>query len=329
MGGRPQAIENGRHWLGLDLSRKRPPPPPDTARPRQGRERRSGGSNLLALPFTDGVTPTRLSLSDRLSEDQWLEVGRALGRVRSASQWWVGDWWAFGEHAYGERKAIVESEDWEGPAFQTCKNAATVCRSFETSRRRDVLSFSAHLEVISLPEDWQDKILEEAATDGHSVRQIRDRVKQTRAILAQGWTPDQLDRKARCEAGECVVANIHTDATGRRVDEALLAWAEMEDRFVRIDRKTDWGNPFEMPGDGDRAEVVGNFTKFYLPHKPSLLRRMPTLEGKVAGCWCHPEECHGHVLAEVANRVCRGEDAWAVIDELAAARGQGGSGRRV
>jgi hypothetical protein len=61
--------------------------------------------------------------------------------------WWIGDWWAFGEQRYGDRKAITEADDWDGPAFQTCADAAMVCRAFETSRRREVLSFTHHAEV--------------------------------------------------------------------------------------------------------------------------------------------------------------------------------------
>jgi hypothetical protein len=155
--------------------------------------------------------------------------------------WWVGDWWAYGKHRYGEREAAVEAEEWEGPRFQTCMNAALVCRAFETSRRREVVSFTAHGEVTVLPVEWQDKILDEAEGVGYSTRFICDEVKRTRAFLAQGWTPDQLARKARAEASKCVVGNIRSDAKGQRVDEALLAWAEMADLFVRIDRATEWG----------------------------------------------------------------------------------------
>jgi hypothetical protein len=41
----------------------------------------------------------------------------------------------------GERKAIVEAEDWQGPRFQTCMNAAVVKAFPEISRRR--VRFSA------------------------------------------------------------------------------------------------------------------------------------------------------------------------------------------
>jgi hypothetical protein len=130
---------------------------------------------------------------------------------------------------------------------------------------------------------------------------------------AATWTPDQLERKAEAEAGRCVVANMHDNA-----DVALLAWAEAEGLFVRIDRRSEWGNPFEIPDDGERAEVVGKFGKFYLPYKDGLLSRVPTLRGKVLGCWCHPEECHGHLIAEIVNREADGErSAEQIADELA------------
>jgi hypothetical protein len=180
------------------------------------------------------------------------------------------------------------------------------------------LSFTAHREVTPLPPEWQDTVLDKAAAEGWGKREIRDEVKRVRAFLAQGWTPDQLNRKAQAEAGGCVVANIREDGDGRRTDEALLAWAEAADRFVRIDRKTEWGNPFEVPEDGDRAEVVASFTKFYLPHKPSLLGRMSSLRGMVLGCWCHPQECHGHTIAEIVNREAAGEgSAERIADWLA------------
>lgn len=73
--------------------------------------------------------------------------------------------WRFGERRYGERKALVESEDWDGPAFQTCMNAGQVASGFETSRRREALSFRHHAEVTSLPTDWQDRLLDEAEHD--------------------------------------------------------------------------------------------------------------------------------------------------------------------
>jgi hypothetical protein len=51
-----------------------------------------------------------------------------------------------------------------------------------------------------------------------------------------------------------------------------------------------------MGPDGDRDTVIRNYADHYLPHKPSLLAKLPELRGKALGCWCAPEPCHGDVL---------------------------------
>jgi len=84
---------------------------------------------------------------------------RGILPPRVRSDCWIGDWWAFGEHQYGERKALVESEEWTGPAFQTCAHAAAVCRKFETCRRRQVVGFFHHAEVAALPPEEADRLL--------------------------------------------------------------------------------------------------------------------------------------------------------------------------
>jgi hypothetical protein len=70
--------------------------------------------------------------------------------IEHAVAWWIGYWWAFGEHRYGDRKAIVEAEDWAGPSFQTCVDCGTVARRFESTRRHVLLSFKHHREVAAL-----------------------------------------------------------------------------------------------------------------------------------------------------------------------------------
>jgi hypothetical protein len=62
-----------------------------------------------------------------------------------------------------------------------------------------------------------------------------------------------------------------------------------------------WGNPFEMPGDGDRDTVCDYYALSYLPLRSSLLTEIHSLKGKVLACWCYPERCHGDYLAELAN----------------------------
>jgi hypothetical protein len=122
------------------------------------------------------------------------------------------------------------------------------------------------------------------------------KVKEIKAWLAQGWTTSQLERQKLVENGITVVASMRDD-----VDSALLAWADQRESLVVIDRKTVWGNPFEMKSDGNRDEVCDKYANHYLPHKNRLMANIGKLKGKVLVCWCHPERCHGDHLAELAN----------------------------
>jgi len=107
------------------------------------------------------------------------------------------------------------------------------------------------------------------------------------------WTDDERKRRALVESGLSVVAN-------QKVDENLIQWATFKDLAARVDRKSKWGNPFEMGPDGSRDEVCEHFEVFW-NMKPSLRKDIGELRGKVLLCWCHPERCHGHFLSGLAN----------------------------
>jgi Domain of unknown function (DUF4326) len=82
----------------------------------------------------------------------------------------------------------------------------------------------------------------------------------------------------------------------------LIAWAKERGLFVRIDRATPWGSPFELGKDGDRETVIAAYRDHYLPFKPSLLERLGELRGKALACWCAPLGCYADVLAAAARR---------------------------
>lgn len=260
------------------------------------------------LPQAGQLSKTGWTLPTNLTESEWKEAGSALAKVEGAMNWWLGDWWAFGEHGYGDRKALVESEEWDGPAYDTCRKVAVVCAAFEMFRRRNNVDFSHHQEIASLPTpeadkvlDWCEKIL---ADTGRlpTIKATREYVKQIKMWLAQGWTQAQLERRQLVEKGVTVVASMRNDESGKPIDNALIAWADQAGLMVKIDRNSDWGNPFETPADGTRDEVCDNYAQHYLPFKPSLLKKIPVLKGKVLVCWCHPLRCHGDHLAELANQ---------------------------
>lgn len=109
------------------------------------------------------------------------------------------------------------------------------------------------------------------------------------------WSESELDRRLIVENGGTVVANMHQET-----DRALIHWAKTTGRFARIDRNSDWGNPFEIPDDGDRDTVCLSYQIFFR-RKFSLYMRLEELQGKVLGCWCYPNHCHGDYLASILN----------------------------
>lgn len=71
---------------------------------------------------------------------------------------------------------------------------------------------------------------------------------------------------------------------------------------VYIGRPSVWGNPFEIGKDGTREEVIALYREHIEFNTELYERAQLELRGKVLGCWCHPQACHGDVLAEIANR---------------------------
>ena len=113
-----------------------------------------------------------LSIPDETSFEDWQAIGRRLFARERVINWWIGDWWAFGEHRYGER-AKMAAEGIFGASFGTLANYGSVARSFETSRRRELVSFTHHAEVAALPPAEADAMLAKAADENLSTRDVR------------------------------------------------------------------------------------------------------------------------------------------------------------
>ena len=141
-------------------------------------------------------TPTGLVLPANLPYEGWEEIGRVLGRAEGAVQWWMGDWWRFGEHHYGERAAQAIDSRW---SFQTWADAGWVADRIEPSRRREVLSHSHHREVAALEPDKQDYWLDQAMPDPEDEKQrprlghkeLRAAIRRARpALIDPGSLPE-------------------------------------------------------------------------------------------------------------------------------------------
>ena len=70
---------------------------------------------------------------------------------------------------------------------------------------------------------------------------------------------------------------------------------------VYIGRPGKWGNPFTIGKDGTREEVILKYEN-WIKTRPHLIAALPELKGKILGCWCSPQACHGDILSQMATK---------------------------
>lgn len=110
-------------------------------------------------------TPTGLIIDPSVTFEEWERYGRKLQLAEKGIQWALGDWVIHGETHFKERAA--QAVDFTGRKIKTLQNYATVAGAVKQSRRRDsdVVDFSTHAEVASLPDEEQERILAIAEAD--------------------------------------------------------------------------------------------------------------------------------------------------------------------
>lgn len=131
------------------------------------------GINLPGKLSRTGWKPPK-----NLSQEEWLQCGKALALAEAATQWWLGDWWAFGvAREYGEGRKTAEAIDVE---YQTIMDYGTVARAF--SRRRENLTFKHHREAMAAAVDEREAWLDHAEGNEWSANQLRAAIKQGAAF---------------------------------------------------------------------------------------------------------------------------------------------------
>jgi hypothetical protein len=69
-------------------------------------------------------------------------------------------------------------------------------------------------------------------------------------------------------------------------------------------KRSSWHNPYNKMfrrGEITREEAIAKYERYLLEERPDLVERLPELRGKILGCWCAPEPCHGDVLVRLAE----------------------------
>ncbi len=83
---------------------------------------------------------------------------------------------------------------------------------------------------------------------------------------------------------------------------ARVVHCKKEKYNIYIGRPSKWGNSFTIGKDGNREEVIQKYIA-WLENQPELLASIHELKGKILGCWCSPNACHGDILAEIVNNI--------------------------
>jgi len=185
------------------------------------------------------------------------------------------------QEAVAELTAPIE----QGGFGLTNVKAAEVLGIDETTVRRDRASAFA---------ERTDGSGSEFSLYGSANAEAREAVSVELLDRTEKLSEYEREKWVRLRRGEIIVVNMRTDS-------ALIDLAMQRGRYVRIDRRTEWGNPFEMPADGDREAVIASYEHHYLPFKPSLTARLDELYGMALGCWCAPDACHGDILKKFAE----------------------------
>ena len=86
------------------------------------------------------------------------------------------------------------------------------------------------------------------------------------------------------------------------IDRIVHCKRDPYDVYIGRGKNSKWGNPFVLGKDGDRQEVIVKYEE-WVKTRPDLMAALPELKGKILGCWCAPQACHGEVLVRLSEDV--------------------------
>jgi hypothetical protein len=89
-----------------------------------------------------------------------------------------------------------------------------------------------------------------------------------------------------------------------------LVHFQKEHHDIYIGRPSKWGNPYTHIKDREtkaefivdtREEAIAKYRDYILKNE-TLMNSLHELEGKILGCWCYPNPCHGEVLIDLVRK---------------------------
>lgn len=178
----------------------------------------------LAL-IGDISTEIGMALPASTTYEQWEAVGYLLGEMHRRTPWLIGDWYTFGEAAFGTRS---EGANLTGVTEDTISTYAWVCRRIAPEERRVDLTFTHHRHVAQLPQEERRQWLDKAVSEDMRAKDLYAAVRAAQIMGAKsdstnGDVVPATDAAPTYTPKEALTA-IRSDETWRSVaDEALSA----------------------------------------------------------------------------------------------------------
>jgi hypothetical protein len=135
----------------------------------------------LGVPGT--LTRTGWRPPADLTFDDWKAAGWTLDAIGSRIQWAIGDWWHYGNNAYGERAKVWAEGAFGDLKLETLRTYGWVAGAVDHRVRLDALSFEHHRAVATLEPEQQAKFLDDARDSSLSVKALRTAVGKDRRRL--------------------------------------------------------------------------------------------------------------------------------------------------
>lgn len=150
----------------------------------------------------------------------------------------IADALNFGEKAYGKeyQEAIKETRIALGLAEKTVKNAISVYRKVDSSRRREGVSLKHYSVISPMKPEQQAAFIERTVSEKMSVSELKEAVAEQFPKTSRGQT-----RKAATPDDEQSALQKFTDSNnfclGRNIDDLGLAWKPQFEIAYKIYRR--------------------------------------------------------------------------------------------
>ncbi|CAF0757187.1 unnamed protein product [Rotaria sp. Silwood1] len=127
--------------------------------------------------------------------------------------------------------------------------------------------------------------------------------RELRIALAEAKSSSSSSSSASTNTNTNKSANVTSSVVSQTTNKprTIVVHCKKSNYDVYIGRPSDWGNPFVIGKDGDRADVIQKYRSWIMRQPDLLARAKKELRGQRIACWCKPEACHGDILAEIAD----------------------------